>query len=140
MARVPYPRVAGLSPESAEQLNRNFEALPEDSTILFSTSLPLVVGTFATRLYVPFAGTIVSVRSNVQVAPTSTATFDVLKNGTSIFTVAAKPTVLTGAFVGAGFSVPDTRAVLPSDYLQVGVVATGAATGLVLCINIRRAP
>ena len=140
MARVPYPRVDGIPAQPAEQLQRDFESLPEEATVVFSTSAVLVAGTFDTRLYVPFSGTIVSVRANVQAAPTSTATFDVLKNGTSIFPTAAKPTVLAAAFVGAGFSVPDTRGLLTSDYLQVSVVAPGAATGLVVCINVRRAP
>lgn len=140
MARVPFPLVTGLSEDTRRQLYRNYEALQLPVTVLYSTPAALVPGILDPRWYPPFVGSILEVRINVDTAPTGTVTVDILKNGTSLFPISAKPTVATGAFVDTVFRVPDTRAFshLSNDYLEIEVEDAGSATGLVVSMNIDR--
>lgn len=81
------------------------------------------------RFYTDRDGTIDYIRAERSSGDgASTATLDVLKNGTSIFPTATKPTVAAGSFLGPE-RVPDTVAFVKGDYLQVEIEATGGGTG-----------
>ncbi len=136
---VPFPFVDEIPDKAREQLYRNFvEPLP--ATVLFSTGQSLVNGVFALPWYPSFKFSLLTVRINVAVAPASTVTVDILKNGTSIFTTAAKPQVAAAALVDTAFRVPDVHAFLTTDKIEVEVEAHGGATGLVVSMNIERRP
>jgi hypothetical protein len=107
------------------------------TTLLFSylwqSESPAQTGTHK-RFYVDRAGTITAVRPNVVKGDgTSTLNIDVLKNGTTIYPSAAKPSVGAGNFVNGSFP-PDTTSFVDGDYLQINITATGGTTGAVRLI------
>lgn len=59
---------------------------------------------------------------------TSTATLDVLKNGTSIYPTSAKPSLAAATFLGDEF-IPDDPSFDKGDYFQIEIEATGGGTG-----------
>jgi hypothetical protein len=61
----------------------------------------------------------------------STANFDVLKNGTSIYPTSAKPSVSAGSYIGVT-RVPDTTTFSEGDYFQVDVTSTGGTLGALI--------
>lgn len=72
------------------------------------------------RIYADRGGRLTGVVAFGTVPPLSTVTFDVLKNGTSIFPSATKPTLDAGAFVGTERQ-PDTQVFSKDDYFQIEV-------------------
>lgn len=100
---------------------------------------PPVAGTHR-RFYTDRDGTIQWVRGEVALGDgTSTANFDLLKNGSSVFPSATKPSVAAGGFMGTE-RVPDTLSFVKGDYLQAVVNSTGGVSGpLRLLVNFRYA-
>lgn len=81
------------------------------------------------RLYADRNGTIVFCRAERSSADgTSTATLDVLKNGSSIFTSATKPMVEAATGLGEE-RIPDEQHFLKGDHFAVEIEATGGGTG-----------
>lgn len=81
------------------------------------------------RLYADRPGSIVYCRAERSAGDgTSTATLDVLKNGSSIFTANAKPSVDAGEFLGPE-RAPDTTTFVKGDYFEIEIEATGGGTG-----------
>ena len=72
-------------------------------------------------------GIIVNVRASVQTAPTGTLTWDILKNGTSIF--ASKPTILTGETISEETPWIDNGEIVKDDTLQVQITTVNGAGG-----------
>lgn len=99
-----------------------------DDLAVFSTPGPLVVATGKSRFRFPFAATILGVTAAIDTAPTGASIIlDVNKNGTSIFPISTKPTILAGAFdTGAVEVVPDTTVIASGDYLQVDIDQIGS--------------
>jgi hypothetical protein len=81
------------------------------------------------RSYAERNGTIVEVRPYCSLGDgTVAATFDVLKNGVSIYPSATKPSVSAGQFSNGGFP-PDTTSFVDGDYFQINVTNTGNCIG-----------
>lgn len=96
------------------------------------------IGTLRFRF--PFTATLVGVSASVNTAPTdANIIVDVNKNGSTIFTISTKPTIIAGAFdTGVSEFVPDITAVVSGDYLQVDVDQVGAtAPGSNLMVFVR---
>ena len=74
------------------------------------------------RIYPRVRGSITGIRLNATVTPLSAVTVDVLKNGTSIFPSATKPSLSAGSFLGTE-RVPDTLTFTETDYFQFKVVS-----------------
>lgn len=100
------------------------------SAAAYSWQSPRVLATgLGHRLYADRSGVIEYIRAERSSADgTSTATFDVLKNGTSLFVTGAKPSV--GVGVGLG---PERRPrkvqFKKNDWFQVEIETTGGGTG-----------
>ena len=84
--------------------------------------------TAGNRFYVPRRIIIQDVMVSVEGAPSSTLTGDLLRNGTTLFPSATKPTVASGSLYGA-LREPDIGSVDRGDYLTCQLTATGSATG-----------
>lgn len=94
--------------------------------VTFTIPGTLTVGSGVARLYFPRASTVINIIAGVGTAPTgSSATFDVNKNGTSLFSGTPKPTITAGTNSDTS-SVPDTTAIAAGDYLTVDVDAVGS--------------
>lgn len=106
-------------------------------TVLFN-----FVGSLSTGIWLAwrptFSGRIISVRCNTTDAPTGTITVDVLKNATSIFPTATKPTVPAAAEYGTA-RTPDTTAFASNDKLQIEVEDIGTdGANLVVAVEYSR--
>lgn len=84
------------------------------------------------RIYPYRGGQLIRCRANVQVAPGSTLTWKILKNGVSVHAVA--PTIASGALYAAVTEFIDNGYFVPDDYFQVQVTATGGATGPIVVL------
>lgn len=102
-------------------------------TLLFSGNM--VVGVLE-RWYFTFPGSFVSVRANTDDATISQATYDVLKNGVSIFG-ATKPIIALGQTLGTT-AKPTTTAFAKDDYVEVECEATGGVSWAAVAIEIVR--
>ena len=100
------------------------------ATFSYTGSIPNYVGDFRWYNDTGSTLTINTVRASLGTAPTgSSAIFDVLENGTSIFDVntSNRPTIIAGnntALSGA----PDTTTIANGDYFTVSIVQVGSAT------------
>jgi hypothetical protein len=105
------------------------------ASYLWQSESPPQTGTHK-RFYTDRAGTLQWCRAEVENGDGSaTANFDVLYDGTTIYTSSPKPSVSAGQFVGAE-RIPDTISFLKGHYFQVVVVDTGGTQGpLRLTIN-----
>ena len=103
-------------------------ARSREDVITFTHSGNLAVGAGGNRFLLPWGITILGVTATVGTAPTgSAATFDVNKNGTTIFTTQAnRPSIAAGAYVTAAERVPDLPTILQGDYLTVDRDAIGS--------------
>lgn len=92
------------------------------------------------RTYVESSRTVTRVRASVGTAPTGASIIvDVLKNGTSIYSVtpANRPTIAAGTHMALG-GAPDTTTFVAGDYMTVNVVQVGSTiAGSDLAVNIR---
>lgn len=96
--------------------------------MIFSGSGAAALGTSGHRWYADRDRTIVGVIVSAGVAPSSADLIvDVLLDGATVFTVAAKPTVLQGANEGVT-GAPDVTLVPAGHYLDVDVLQTGGAS------------
>lgn len=100
----------------------------------------LTVGANKDRWIAPQAGQVLDVRAVVGTAPTGAALiFDVLKNGTTIYSTATKPTVAAGA-TSSPSAPPDadpanrfvTGDVLSLSVTQVGSTVAGSDADVVV--------
>jgi len=98
-------------------------------TYLWESESPPITGIHR-RWYADRAGTILSCWAGVALADNTVgaATFDILKNGTTIYTSATKPSVPTSSFIGAE-RIPDILTFIKGDYFQIVVNDTGGASG-----------
>jgi hypothetical protein len=104
----------------------------------FSKSGALSVAVGASRFYVPFTCTIVSIQAMVGTSPTgATLIVDVNKNGTTVFTTQAnRPTVAAAGNV-SGAAVPNVTALAAGDYISVDIDQVGSTVpGSDLIVNI----
>jgi hypothetical protein len=87
---------------------------------------------FGQRKYADRDGTILYVRAERSAGDGSgAATFDVTKNGVSIFPSATKPTIPASSFLGTE-RVPDDVDFVKGDYFQIHTETTGNGTGPVV--------
>lgn len=112
---------------------------------VFSRAGDLVVTTGAFRWYCEYAGSVLGARATVTTAPTgSSAIFDVLKNGTSLWntTPANRPTITATNFTSGFVTNMDTGAtVTAGDYFtvdidQIGSTIAGANLTVTLWLNL----
>lgn len=90
---------------------------------------PQVQAGVGRRFYIPRAGTFVGVYLwATDNAPTGTATFDVLLNGTSIFGANPKPTITSGNYVGTEVTAFGTATFAAGDKIEVQVISAGGVT------------
>lgn len=114
----------------ASQLQPFLGEVDVDSLIAYSwqSALNLTAG-LGHRLYADRAGIIQFIRAERSAADgTSTATFDVLHNGTTLFGNNAKPEVAAGQGLGPERQ-PDTVVFQKGDWFQVEIEDTGGGTG-----------
>lgn len=84
---------------------------------------------FGHKLFADRAGTIQFIRAERSSGDgVSTATFDVLLNGTSLFVTNSGPTVLASTALGEE-AFPDTKGFDKGDNFQVEILTTGGGTG-----------
>jgi hypothetical protein len=105
--------------------------------LTYNTGATLDTNT-GTRFYPPRKIEVRNVMVSVEGAPSSTLTGDLLRNGTSMYPSATKPTISAGNYYGA-LRAPDRNTVNRGDYLQCQLTATGSATGpAIFYIQYRR--
>ena len=99
--------------------------------LLIYTSAATIPTTAGARLYPIRAGRLIRVVANVQTAPTSTMTWNLLKNGTSIFATAPTISNESGSFpvVDDITEWLDNPIFVVGDYFQFIVSTVGAAGG-----------
>jgi hypothetical protein len=110
-------------------------------TFAFSRTGALTVAVGTARFPVPFACTIVDVRTAVGTAPTGAALLvDVNKNGTTIFTTQGnRPSIAIGG-TSSSAAVPDVTALAAGDLLTVDVDQIGstiAGSDLTVVMRVR---
>lgn len=100
-------------------------ALSTPGNVVYNLIGALSVQTGTQKFVFPTAATIVDVTLGAGTAPTgSSATFDILKNGTTIFS-GTKPSIAAGAVTGGPFT-PTTTAVTAGQYITVNVSTVGS--------------
>ena len=101
-----------------------------ESSYLWASALPVVNGTLGNRFYADHNGTILWCMLNIVNGDGSItdAQIDVLKNGSSIYPSATKPSVSSGNFISA-HQTPDTTSFSAGDYFQISVISTGNTAG-----------
>lgn len=81
------------------------------------------------RFYAPRAGTFTGVFLwATDNAPTGTATFDVLLNGTSIFLPNPRPTITAANFLGTEVTLLATTAFAAADKIEISIISSGGVT------------
>ena len=89
---------------------------------------PATISTTAgSRLYPDEGGRIISALMSVDGAPSSTLTWALLKNGTSVFNT--NPTILSGSNYSSFTNWVENNEFIFGDYFQFQVTTTGGATG-----------
>jgi hypothetical protein len=127
--RTPNAAPTGKSTISA------FKQAMTPASFPWNSEVPVATGVHS-RWYAPRSGTITGCQGHVVDGDgSSTANFDVLLNGSTIFPSATKPSVSAGQYTGTE-RTPDTTSFAKGDYFQVEVTATGGTAGrLRLIIN-----
>ena len=99
--------------------------------VLVYTSTATITTTAGSRLYPIRPGRLIRAQVNVQTAPTSTMTWTLLKNGTSVFTTNPTLSNESGSFpvVDDPVEYIDNADFLVSDYFQFQVTTVGGAGG-----------
>ena len=103
-------------------------SLKRRSAVLVVPGDPAAGTGVSINLIMPTAGTIVSVKSTCRVAPTSTYTYDIMKNGSTVYTTTSnRPTRASGDGTGAKtHAVPDVTTFAAGDVFRVDLVTKGA--------------
>ena len=124
------PKASGAWPGSAIFLRTTQVAT-------FSSTGVLAVKSGGTRYYYEQAATIQQIRASVGTAPSgSSIIIDVRKNGTSIFPLSPKPTIISGT--NTATATPDTTSLSAGDYLTVDITQIGSITpGADLSVEIK---
>jgi hypothetical protein len=98
-------------------------------SMLLYTSVPTLVVTAGSFLFMPFACKILTIKGTVQTAPAATDfVFDVLEDGQTIFHTGTAPKVLVGETEGQE-ARPDRRSFQLGTKLYVQVTTISAAGG-----------
>lgn len=115
--------------QQADTANYNFHTsaiLSRAYGLPFSYGGELEVVTGVHRLPMVAPGRIIAVRATVNTAPTGASVIvDVNKNGSTIFTAAAKPTIAAGQNI-SGQNIPDITRIIAGDYLTIDIDQIGS--------------
>ena len=103
-------------------------SLKRRSAVLVVPGDPAAGTGVSINLIMPTAGTVVNVKSTCRVAPTSTYTYDIMKNGSTIYTTTSnRPTRTSSDGTGAKtHATPDVTAFSAGDVFRVDLVTKGA--------------
>lgn len=112
--------------------------------VTFAREGTLTVAAGKGRYYLPYAITLLGIRSAVNTAPTGAAVLvDVNKNGTTVFTTQGnRPSIAISGFVSSEVTNMDVTAVAAGDYLSVDIDQIGstlAGADLTVMIRYQRA-
>jgi hypothetical protein len=108
----------------------------DTQTVMWSSKKRISSGQASQRIYLPEPCNVLNVYFTLPASSTATATIDVKKNGTTIFT-GSGPTLTSGYI--SNVVVPTTQAMTPTDYLTVHVTYPGNTGGrLIAYITTRR--
>jgi hypothetical protein len=117
--------------KKAADFNRLAHEQAHAPRLLIYTSKATIPTTAGSRWYPIRAGKLLRAMANVQVAPTSTLTWKLLKNGTDVFTT--DPTISNESGAYPIFDDPtewiDNPIFVVGDYFQFQVSTVGGATG-----------
>ena len=103
-------------------------SLKRRSAVLVVPADPAAGTGVSINLIMPTAGTIVNVKSTCRVAPTSTYTYDIMKNGSTIYTTTSnRPTRTSTDGTGAKtHAAPNITTFAAGDVFRVDLVAKGS--------------
>lgn len=115
-------------PETYPPSSHSHTATVKRSVALVVPGDPSAGATVSARIIVPVAGTVSAVKSICKTAPTSDYTYDIHKNGTTIYTTQAnRPTRTAGDGTGAKtHTLPDVTSIAAGNVLEVDLDVKGA--------------